>query len=323
MVCTNPMQANYVMVGGKKRIKFSNAASRAFQSGFSRVGDVLMLPCGQCIDCRLAKSREWAMRCVHEASLYDDNCFLTLTYDAEHVPVDFSLDHSHFQLFMKKLRQHVIPAHLKLRGMSAQRKVWVREHPLRYFMCGEYGDENKRPHFHVCLFNYDFKDKLFYKRENDNDLYVSETLQKLWGMGFCTIGNLTFDSAAYVARYCTKKVTGQSAEWYYQNRKPEYAEMSVKPGIGYGYYKKWKSDWLHSDFLIVNNVKCKPPRYYDKKFFEEDPVAFEKVKAARVARAEDFADDHTYDRLRVKAECQAQRFKKLIRKMEKESYAEL
>ena len=101
----------------------------------------LDLPCGQCVGCRLERSRQWAMRCLHEAKMHDRNCFVTLTYNNDNVPADRSLNYRDFQLFMKRLRFH-------FRGV-----------PIRFYMCGEYGEDFGRPHFHACLFGLDFPDK--------------------------------------------------------------------------------------------------------------------------------------------------------------------
>ena len=152
-----------------------------------------MVPCGQCIGCRLERSRQWAIRCVHEASLHTDNCFITLTYSPDCLPSDGSLNHDDFQKFFKRLRKHIAPK------------------KIRYYMCGEYGEDLQqpsklgRPHFHACLFGLDFDDKQLYIVRDDVKLYTSATLEKIWGKGFVTIGDVTFESAAYVARYIAKK----------------------------------------------------------------------------------------------------------------------
>jgi hypothetical protein len=106
------------------------------------VDGTLELPCGQCIGCRLERSRQWAMRCLHESSLYDRNAFVTLTYDDEHLPPGGSLNYPDFQRFMKRLRKN-------------------SKSPIRFYMGGEYGESTLRPHFHVCLFGYDFPDKVY------------------------------------------------------------------------------------------------------------------------------------------------------------------
>lgn len=98
------------------------------------------VPCGQCIGCRLDKSRDWAVRCLHEASLYQDNCFITLTYDDAHLDPLGSLNKDDFVKFMKRLRFQYGPK-------------------IRFFHCGEYGTLLNRPHHHACIFNFDFYDK--------------------------------------------------------------------------------------------------------------------------------------------------------------------
>ena len=155
----------------------------------------LKLPCGQCIGCRLERSRQWATRIMFESQLHEKNSFITLTYSNEHLPFPPSLDHRHFQLFMKRFR---------------------KEFKLRYYMCGEYGDKFFRPHFHACLFGVDFKeDRVLVKRSpSGHDLYRSPTLERFWTFGQSAIGDLTFESAAYVARYVTKKITGDLAGDY-------------------------------------------------------------------------------------------------------------
>ena len=124
------------------------------------VEEMLKLPCGKCIGCRLARSREWAIRCVHEASLHEHNCFITLTYDDDHLPMNNSLDLRDFQLFMKRLR-------------------FKFGNGIRYYHCGEYGDNYRRPHYHACLFNFDFADKKIWKCDKKNKLYRSHDLEQV------------------------------------------------------------------------------------------------------------------------------------------------
>ena len=133
--------------------------------------------------------------------------------------------------------------------------------------------------------------------------------------GHCLIGALTFESAGYVARYCTKKVTGALADDHYKGRQPEFACMSLKPGIGSGWYDKWKNDCFPSDFLVSRGVRCKPPRFYDKRLSTENPVLYEKIKLQRRDAAVDDSDG-TYRRLIDREECRLARVRRLIRKME-------
>lgn len=245
-------------------------------------GLIRSLSCGQCIGCRLEKSRQWAVRCVHEASLYDHNCYLTLTFDDYHLPDHHSLDHRIFQLFMKRLRKH------------------YPDKTIRYYMAGEYGADLGRPHYHACLFNHDFVDKILHSKNNGNPLYISPTLDKIWQQGFASIGSLTFNSAAYVARYIMKKQTGENAGQHYGNKKPEYNKMSNRPGIGQNWLKKYKSDVYPEGTLIINANKARPPRYYDQQFKKTNPRAYARMIAARATEALERLDDNNNQRLEAK-----------------------
>ena len=136
------------------------------------------------------------MRCMHEKQSHERSAFITLTYDEEHLPQDGGLDVSHFQKFMKRLR--------KKRGK------------VRFFHCGEYGDMKGRPHYHAILFGIDFwDDQVLVEEKNDNPYYISAELAQLWPFGQHRIGEVTFESSAYVARYIMKKITGKQAPEHY------------------------------------------------------------------------------------------------------------
>lgn len=256
-----------------------------------RSGESISLSCGQCIGCRLERSRQWAVRIMHEASLWTENCFVTLTYDEQHLAADRSLVYRDFQLFMRRLR--------KLRAGS----------PVRFFMSGEYGDDKGRPHFHACLFNVGFLDRSYYmKSPACFDLYRSAELENLWRNGFSSIGDLTFESAAYVARYILKKQTGDGEDKYYPvvdvttgevvPRMKEFCRMSLKPGIG--------SDWLRlywKEVAVAGKVVCRgreapAPRYYLRKMTKLDGYAM--VELDRQERARAHAHDRTPERLVVR-----------------------
>jgi hypothetical protein len=204
------------------------------------------IPCGQCAGCRLERARQWAIRCIHEASLYDQNCFLTLTYSPEHVPPDGSLRPRDIVLFFKRLRKLISPGR------------------VRYFQCGEYGTQFLRPHHHILCFGYAFPDRTLVS-SGKFPIYTSAQLATLWPWGFHSIGDITFDSACYTARYILKKVTGDAAEEHYQGRKPEYITMSRRPGIGRDWYDRFKDDLYNYDKCVVkDSFVAKPPKYYDK-----------------------------------------------------------
>lgn len=282
-------------VNGKKIIVFSpKDASRLIP---------LNLPCGQCSGCRLERSRQWAVRCMHEAQMHESNSFVTLTYNDENLPELSSLDHSHFQKFMKRLRKRF-------------------GNGVRYYMCGEYGEEFGRPHFHACLFNLDFPDKKLWKTIRGNRLYVSETLQRLWPFGFSSIGSLTFESAAYVARYIMKKRTGPDASDHYeildpygeyQLRTPEYNRMSLKPGLAKPWFEKFSSDVYPSDTVIVREKKTRPPKYYDKLYEVAYPSDLEEIKYQRYLNAKKHSDNNTPERLAVREQVHLSKMKELKR----------
>ena len=228
MPCVHPLTAwrGEWKDNGKREIIFDRSKCKKIQP------EEIKLPCGQCVGCRLERSRQWAMRCVHEASLHKENMFLTLTYDKDHLPASQSLVLEDFQKFMKRYRRYA-------------------NVPLRFFHCGEYGEITFRPHYHSCIFGHSFDDKILWATKNGNRLYTSRALNLLWGKGYCIIGDVTFDSAAYVARYIMKKITGEKAEEHYKGRKPEYVTMSRRPGIGKGWYDKWKEDIYPHDYVII------------------------------------------------------------------------
>ena len=208
------------------------------------------LPCGQCINCKLEKTRQWAVRIMHEAQMHDENYFVTFTYENN----PRTLQHEDVQKFFKRLR---------------------KTQSFRYFMCGEYGDLQGRPHYHAILFGLHLNDLKLYKENKGNRLYESPWLSKTWGLGHINVGRVTFESASYVASYCTKKITGDKATDHYERcdpetgelyaLKPEYARMSLKPAIASTWLAKFgNSDVFAHDHVIVNGRAQRPPRYYDK-----------------------------------------------------------
>jgi len=275
----------------------------------------LDVPCGQCIGCKLLRSIAWASRCMHEIQLHEQNCFITLTYDDEHMPSDYSLRKEDFQKFMKRLRHAIKP-----------RKI-------RYFMCGEYGEESWRPHYHAIIFNYSFPDKLRVQmREVENPYYISTELSSLWPYGHHIIAEANFDTAAYVARYCTKKITGEKAhdhynriilDWneftgeifHYQevDLEPEYATMSKKPAIGKEWFDKYKSDCYPSDFLIVDGRKVPIPKYYDKLLEMENAYLLKQQKAVRKVNAMLHPEENTFMRLYQREKAKKAQIKSLAR----------
>ncbi len=220
------------------------------------------------------------MRCVHEASLHPQNCYLTLTYDDDNVPWspvtgEQTLMKKHLQDFLKRLRFHLSKQDIK----------------IRFFACGEYGEETHRPHYHVILFGYDFADKVFYKFSKDGQPYfASPMLNEIWSHGLCVVAGVTFESCAYVARYVTKKITGEAAKDIYEGIQPEFVNMSRRPGIGSNWFRKFQSDVYPYDEVVVHG-RCgtrvmHPPRYYDKLYEQVSDNKLEEIKMKRLERGE-------------------------------------
>lgn len=281
MPCYSPLKgywSNEVNPSGKRSIVFSK--------GEALCAAQVSIPCGQCIGCRLERSRQWAIRCVHEASLYSENCFLTLTFNDSNIDPSGSLIKRDFQLFMKRLRKKF--------GSK-----------IRYFHCGEYGSRGDRPHHHACIFNFDFPDKELWSIREGVKLYRSKILEDLWPYGFCTIGDVTFESAAYVARYVVKKINKNKIyphlyDQHYKGRIPEYTTMSRRPGIGRRWFDQFKTDvFPHGYVVIRNGIKCKPPKYYENIYELTNPEKFGILKKKRERLA--FNDvDNSLARLKVR-----------------------
>jgi hypothetical protein len=298
MACFHPLQAYQCSDGS---IIFSE-----------RKGDVvrsLSLPCGQCRGCRLERSRQWAVRCMHEASLHEHNCFITLTYDNDHCPTDRSLNYGDYQRFMKRFRKR------------------FKDSTIRFYMAGEYGEKFERPHFHACIFGFDFPDKTLWKRTPSGSLiYRSKSLEDLWPFGYSSVGDVTFESAAYVARYVMKKRTGKGVGDHYEttdfetgeikDRVPEFNRMSLKPGIGYEWYRQFSSDIYPHDYVVINGRESRPPKFYDKKFADDFPEEFEALQFQRFVDAVDRFDDNTDERLRVKEQVLEAKFSRLNRSID-------
>jgi hypothetical protein len=233
---------------------------------------------------------------MHEASLHTENCFITLTYRDNPV----SLDYRDFQLFMKRLR-----------------KVFPR---VRFYMCGEYGEQLNRPHFHACLFGVNFPDRVRFSRS----LYRSPLLESLWRHGYSSIGEVTFESAAYVARYIMKKVTGDPAVDHYRHvdtetgevidRVPEFCHMSLKPGIGASWLGRFITDVYPNGDMVVRGTESKAPRYYDKLYRRVDRDGFDDMKYRRIVKSWDVSALEKVDkRLKVREQVCAARVGRLVR----------
>jgi hypothetical protein len=334
MTCFSPLQgyeSNEVTAKGKRKTTFSKHKARC-DGLFKRV-----TPCRRCVGCRNDYAREWAIRMMHESTLHEANSFITLTYNDQFLPAIFSedgrilgrgtLNYEHFKNFMKRFRKALAQPFFdyfrKKYGKRFNkdlywRLAYKRAPKVRYYMGPEYGDQHLRPHYHAIIFGYDFPDKVLHTIRNGHRLYRSEFLESLWtcprtgeSYGYSSIGSCTFESAAYVARYMMKKVKGDDDEGRYRrysmetgeefNVEPEKAKMSNRDGIG----KKWfdsfaMSDVYNKDFVTMNGLKVRPPKYYDSLLERFSPEVYEDIRASREQSMADSASERTPERLAVR-----------------------
>lgn len=245
------------------------------------------LPCGKCTGCKLEYSRQWAVRITHEAQLHEKTSFVTLTYRDEELPKtrtrtktrtrDGSLSKRDLVLFTKRLN-----AQTKYRFGNG----------IKYYACGEYGEKTHRPHYHIAIFGEDFSDdRQFWKNaKSGHKLWRSSRLEKLWPHGDADIGELTFESAAYIARYIMKKITGTKSHEHYRRTDdnghdywltPEFNVMSRNPAIGREWLLRYKSSVYPHDHVVTRGHTAKPPRYYDKLLEALAPHEHEIIKKQR------------------------------------------
>lgn len=245
--------------------------------------DGVTLACGQCRGCRASHAREWAMRCMHEAAMHEENCFVTLTYDNENLPPHGSLDREAFPKFIRSIRKRIAPQ------------------KVRYFHVGEYGTDRDRPHYHALLFGFDPSDKALLAVRGDFSVYTSELLRAAWPSGLHEVGSVTPQSAAYLSGYVKRKITGSWAKARYGDRVPEYGTMSRNPGIGAGWIDKFRCEVYPSDGVVVRGSIQKPPRYYDLRVERDAPALVEGVRLKRFQSRK--REEETVDRMAAREAC--------------------
>lgn len=232
---------------------------------------------------------------LHEAQMHEDNCFLTLTYDDDHLPPNGSLVKADMQRFFKRFRA-------RLDGRR-----------IKFFYCGEYGDKGNRPHYHAIIFNYFPPDAVLHSYDKGNPYFISSFFSSIWSMGNHYLSSVSFDTCAYVAQYCTKKIISSydftrvnlvdGTWWEVEN---EFGHQSN--GIGLSWLNKYHTDiWKKRadqddfDFVITSDGrKLPPPRYYleKRKELEDKSGVSWSVKARRIARAD--PAEQRPERLRAK-----------------------
>lgn len=237
------------------RVKSAGRFTVFNDNGNKFVSEQLIVPCGQCIACRLNYGKYWSIRMMEELKHHDKACFATLTYDDEHlnnVVEDYGspvLVKSDLQNFWKRLR---------------------KERKVRYFCCGEYGDRFGRPHYHAIIYGVS---------PDEVDLVA-----KHWQQGHIKLGTVTPDSCSYVAKYMTKKLRGHALAEQLEkdpDYKPEFVLMSRRPGIGAELSPDMQRFLHESGFVYRKGKKSSLPRYWKEKLdihFQPEEVDFQEYQ---------------------------------------------
>lgn len=288
---------------------FEGAFTTSRKASPTRVS--MVIPCGRCLGCRVNRREQWKLRMLHEASLHERNCFVTLTYRDEDLPPYGSLRMSDVSAFIKRLRARVDPVRFRFQFKS------------------EYGPQTFRPHYHGLIFGFDFEDRQMLCRTPAGELsYVSELLEAAWGLGQCQCSDLTERSCGYVANHNVDKLGGSLADEYYRRVDPETGEVieleresqrvSNRPGIGSGWIEKFECDAFPSGFLVRDNVKLAVPRFYKKRLKDRFELNGADNSAGKLVPVDDAllmtrkgraharalpASESTPERLAVKEEC--------------------
>lgn len=292
-------------------------------------GIATVRPCGQCIGCRFDTEQDWAVRLTLESEMYEENCFLTLTLNPENLPKDGSVHTETLTKFVKDLRNHLTNNQLfgcetrqiKYFGCGEYGEI-CKNCGLSLPICSKRGCKHfiptiGRPHYHIIILNYDFPDKellhsgqrkqintrgyeVYKRQKGSHDLFTSETLDKIWRKGWATIQGVGYESAAYVARYVLKKINGANAKNHYGTKKPEFAIMSrgnrTNPaaGIGKTWFDRYIRDVYPKDYITINGIRFRPPRYFDQLMEKHNHVEMYEIKQRRRKASQEEYPDSTF-----------------------------
>lgn len=263
MACYHPLAGVRVGQNESGKVKYNITSMSDFALDDFAKQDVVQIPCGKCLGCRLDYARRWQNRLLMELMCHDSAWFCTMTYDDSSVPKLVIEDESgslvsldnlckkDVQDFIKRLRDHFPDDH------------------IRYYITGEYGDQTYRSHYHGIIFGLHLRDvqaKVGIKSVNNEQVYYSEEFEKIWSHGMCELGTVTPESTSYVARYVTKKLrNGDKEELYSKGLEKEFAVMSRKPAIGRIYFDQYPNMFDNGNaFLSLPkaSVKIYPDRYF-------------------------------------------------------------
>lgn len=237
MKCADPVLCYTNPLTGKRIFRNFSLANHTFKYHMHQT----VFDCGKCLFCRKKKAYELACRCVLHASLYLENCFLTLTYDEKKEGYHNNFEYQDVQKFKKKLRRYC-DYHFKKK--------------IEIFNVHEYGKNGKK-HWHLIVFNHQFHDRQIHTYSNGNGLFTSPTLSSLWPYGFSTIGDVSEASAMYQAQY-------QQKDFKNGNITNEKKSHSRHSGLGRPYFNIHYRQLLTLGWVPINGRKLPLPRYFEK-----------------------------------------------------------
>jgi len=309
---------------GKKKILWTPDTKKKHKE------EIIYHNCRQCIPCRVRQMGETTARALAEGGEYEKNYMLTLTVDEKYISEifpEYNLDHRAWQLFMKRYRKNH-EGETEIIHPKTGKKI----KPIRALMVGEYGTSKTyeqlekygnvkgRPHYHALIFNHDFKDKVRINPLEENPLYESEELNKLWTYGKATISEFTHQTALYVIKYVLKKRNGKDYESWdletnpytyidketgeIKKKKLEYIQFPRGWGLGATFYEKYKND-IYAKFhkgIKLGKKRYPIPSYYNRLLEQNDPELYEKVKelkkeyAIKTEKQNQESPERTWDR---------------------------
>lgn len=268
------------------------------------LGGQVDTPCRQCIGCRIDRSSEWAMRCEHELKFHDESCFLTLTLDDEHFPTSQDDFVAKYVLGLKRIRRH--------------------SPRIRTFGCLELGTHTRRPHGHLLVFGRDFsRDEPVSRGPNGDLVYRSNELDALWGLGHASVGELTRESAGYVARYVVAERSDRAGPVLEAVPHPVSGEpVFLRPaapwarsqGLGRAWFEQYGRQAIEQGAIVERGGVRRPiPKFYSKLAKQAFPTVGADAECIAQLRALEQAWNRTPERLAVRAEVKRAQLRTLKR----------
>lgn len=243
----------------KEYILFKNKKNWQIAKKFNHIQDVA-LPCGKCVQCVHSRSRNWSLRSTLELSKYSQSCCLTLTYNDDNLPEKGLLNYKDFQLFVKKLRNH-LAKYCRECGIDCPK--------IKYFVCGEYGrTSTMRPHFHCIIMGYfphDIDIRFPYKiTRKRTKLFKSDFINSLWSKGFVDVGLCNHQTCRYISQYCCKKFLNTNSDYVKKcEEKKEFLHAST--GFGLEWFINNYRSVIDSGKIQLGGYIFGIPRYFIKK----------------------------------------------------------